>query len=1200
MPQLNRSRVSTLTLVSAALGGALVLVVFLAPAGARAEAADLIYDDGRPAGMLRGLTAGDIEVVRMTPEHPARLVSVRLYFAGSAPCTAHVVVWPDNGGNAPDDDHPLWESDIEVPGRGWSDVTPPADTLVFDPPHHFYAGHVVGESGCQLAWDNSGATEPRSLARIGGNWYQIVNDSSQPIDALVRATVDYFNVREVRDFEDVTASIGLEPMYRVAWGDYDGDGDDDLLSGGNRLFRNDGGMFTDVSAEAGLADAAGGVAVWADYDNDGRLDFYSAGGGYYKECGDDADCVRCTVVWAPDGSGSCGEEHHDHTCVDDFCMPPSSVRTHDLLWHNEGGGVFREVSAEAGVYDFAPSEAAAWGDYDNDGFVDLYVANYETSVEWTRGAFAVGNPDRLWRNNGDGTFSDVSETAGVAVATPRCGRTVAWADYDLDGDLDLFVGNYRLGPDFFFQNQGDGTFVEIARENGTIGNRVGGAYGHALGAVWGDYDNDGDWDLFVANLAHPRFLAFSDKSMLYRGSGAPDFMFVDAREAAGIAYSETHTGPAWGDYDNDGNIDLFITQVYAGYRAFMYRSDGDGTFTDATYPAGIVVDNGFGASWGDYDQDGKLDLAAQNLWHNRTADVGHWLEVRLAGAAGRAGTTPASNTAAIGAVVTVTAGGRTLMRQVEGGGGAGVQNSMTLHFGLGAAARAERVVVAWPSGLVHTYENVPADQIVDWHEWETPGGEDAGDGGEADGGDGDAGDADAAGTGGSSGGGCACRAVPASGEGPAAAMVLVLVLAGLLRWRVRSRWQASSRQTAGIRSVARSWNDLELARSAVMLFPAAVLIGVLAGSDAQAYTWSSLPVPWYLQQDGCDDVGSDATEAAVRAAFDAWERVDCCAVAFDYRGRTALTAGASPGANVVSWSDTWSADPMAMCITHLEYDGGAIVEADIACNGAFIGGWGTGLAARVDIQSVLTHEVGHLFGLDHVSDPTATMYHAYTLGTIDIRSLGEEDLAGCRALYPASCAGCTGDSDCSYGYLCRDGSCVFVCRVNAECAAGYVCEGGSCVFVAPPECIVDSDCPAGMHSGGTMVCLDGACVEPPPDLRRFGEPCTADAECTTRLCFDGRCTQACSPFRPREGCPAGYYCDEIACGQGRCRSGGPGAGESGSPCVSDGECASAYCSAAWGGVCLDPCNPGAEPDGCAAPETCQPVPSPSCGVCLCG
>lgn len=737
---------------------AILPLALLHPGLIIAQEAELVYDDDSPGGPLTNLTIDDIEVTRMTAEHPSEVLALHLHFA-SGGCSAHIFVWGDNGGNAPNVDQVLFEAVLDVDSEGWGEVEVPAGALTIDPPWHFYVGHQLeGEPPCQVSWDGSGSEEARSLVRIDGGW-SVVADGGRYIDAMIRARVRYLSVLDERYFEDTTDEAGLPAgMNRMAWGDYDNDGDDDLLTEGGYLFRNNGdGTFLDITDEAGVGGRSTNGGVWADYDNDGHLDFYATVNSYHPECeGGEEDCRWCTFQDNPDGTSTC-IEYHEQECVEGRCLPPSGERAHDLLWRNNGDGTFTDVTEESGAFDFLPSEAAAWADYDHDGFVDLYVANYEVHTGWVEGRRGVGTRDFLWRNNGDGTFSDVTDAVGLRpFVTDYCGRGAAWADYDLDGDIDLYVANYRLNFNFFWENNGDGTFGHIGFENGTAGFPINGAYGHSIGPIWGDVDRDGDWDLFVANLAHPRFLDFSDLSMLYINGGGPDFEFLDHRATSGIGYSETHSDPAFGDFDNDGLIDIFITDIYVGYRSFLYRNNGDITFSDVTYPAGIEVDNGWGAAWADYDNDGRLDLVSRTLWRNKTPEVGHWLTVRLRGTT--------SNASAIGAMVTITAGGVSQIRQVEGGKGTGIQSSMTLHFGLGAAEVVDDLVIRWPSGLEEIYHDVPVDTNVSYREGdellgEPDGGTDGGADGGADGGDGGAGDGDGGSTD-AVDGGCSCHVVP--------------------------------------------------------------------------------------------------------------------------------------------------------------------------------------------------------------------------------------------------------------------------------------------------------------------------------------------------------------------------------------------------------------------------------------------------------
>ncbi|MBM4372724.1 MAG: CRTAC1 family protein, partial [Deltaproteobacteria bacterium] len=620
-----------------------------------------------------------------------------------------------------------------------------------------------------------------------------------PGDYMVEADVEYFDILPARWFTDVTDSLGISTGGRLAWGDYDGDGDDDLLMSGGTLLRNDGAWaFTDVSAEAGIGGMGTNGGLWADYDNDGHLDFFAMSGAFAPPCETDADCYRAAA--SVPGIGDCAEisDHVCHPALKRCALPGTESLPHDRLYHNEGDGTFTEVSeAAGGPYDYWPTEGAGWADYDRDGFVDLYMANYETPTQWAGCQLSVGTPDSLWRNNGDGTFSDVSGATGVHAGFIWCGRGVNWGDFDDDGDADVFVSNYRLNPNLLWINRGDGTFQNMAQALGVEGIPENGAYGHTIGSEWGDVDNDGDLDLFSANLAHPRFIEFSDKSMMLMNRGAEaGWTFENTFFAAGFKYEETHSEPSFGDFDNDGDLDLHITSVYVGRKSHFYMNLGRGTFGFANYPSGLVVDNGWGAAWADVDGDGDLDFVSNRIFRNDYDQVlprGRWLRLRLEGTV--------SNRAAIGARIVAEAGDLLLLREVSGGKGTTNQSSLVQHLGLGDRDRVDQVEIRWPSGTVQTFGPLAADQVVHVLEGALPAflsppgsPEDAGPGPDAAadarvgadtplaeaGTGGDLSAAEPAGGHGSSAKGCA--------TGPSGGSALMLpVLAGLL-WSIRRRF----------------------------------------------------------------------------------------------------------------------------------------------------------------------------------------------------------------------------------------------------------------------------------------------------------------------------------------------------------------------------------------------------------------------------
>jgi len=523
----------------------------------------------------------------------------------------------------------------------------------------------------------------------------------------------------VVQFVDVTRQAGItikttsgseEKMYIVeakgggaaVFLDYNGDGwmDIYIVNGSklegfppgqeprNVLYRNNGdGTFTDVTEESGVGDTHWGMGCTAvDYDNDGDTDIYVANFGP------------------------------------------------NVLYRNNGDGTFTDVTEEAGVGDPRWSTGTAWGDYDGDGDLDLYVANYVDfdvhhlekyrgrnvwhGIEVMAGPRGLeGAEDVFYRNNGDGTFTEVTVDAGLVDRLKGYGFTVLFADYDNDGDLDIYVANDSV-PNYLYRNNGDGTFTEVGLEAGVAYSEDGREQA-GMGAVFGDYDNDGWLDIFVTNFS-------DDNNTLYRNEG--NGFFTDVTFQAGLG------GPSlpfvsWGteflDYDNDGWKDIFVAtgHVYPQVDLYdfgttykernqLYHNNGDGTFTEVTDQAGPgmqVEKVSRGAAFGDYDNDGDIDVLVLNmgdtptLLRNDGGNRNHWIKFRTVGTW--------SNRDGIGTRIWVTAGGLTQMREVYMGSSFLSGNDIRVHFGLGRNKKAERVKVRWPSGLVEEFRDLEADRL---------------------------------------------------------------------------------------------------------------------------------------------------------------------------------------------------------------------------------------------------------------------------------------------------------------------------------------------------------------------------------------------------------------------------------------------------------------------------------------------------------
>jgi enediyne biosynthesis protein E4 len=447
-------------------------------------------------------------------------------------------------------------------------------------------------------------------------------------------------------FTDVTVKAGLNVTgwgQGVCVGDYDNDGWEDLYVtyyGKNRLFDNQNGVFTEVAEKAGVAGSGkawGTGCAWVDYDRDGHLDLMIANYVDFDLATAPAPGERPSCMWKG---------------VPVMCGPRGLAGAKNILYHNRGDGTFEDVTTKAhidrtdGHYAFSVSTL----DFDDDGWPDIYVACDST-------------PSILYRNNRDGTFTDVGVTAGAAFnedGREQAGMGSTIGDYNGDGRLDIFKTNFSDDTSTLYRNNGDGTFDDVTTAAGL------GLYTKYLG--WGtmflDFDNDGWPDLLLVNgHVYPEVdknnlgSNYEEPRILYHNNGNGTFADISAGAGPGISNRASSRGLAIGDLWNDGRISAVITNMNA-------------------LPSLLV---------------------------NQVRSSNHWIVIRTIGTR--------SNRDGIGARVSVTSGARTLVDEVRSGSSYNSSSDMRVHFGLGSATKVNSVQIRWPSGLVEHFDNLLADSI---------------------------------------------------------------------------------------------------------------------------------------------------------------------------------------------------------------------------------------------------------------------------------------------------------------------------------------------------------------------------------------------------------------------------------------------------------------------------------------------------------
>ena len=663
-------------------------------------------DDGKIGGNHSNLPAGSEETVILAPKGPCSVVDLQIYLSGTRSGKDTILIVGDPSEGAIVATQWVWHYntlasfEIDYPGKpGWYTIDTKNSGIHPDGYDRIVVQHRTKSGGPYFSIDGSAQATPYGSYLLNpfvnnslggpGNYYLASGDF------LVRASVVYDYPSGSASVPppfptllDITRQAGItstdgKPISadQVSVSDWNSDGYDDIAIGSKFFENQKNGTFKDVSSKVNIS---AGATAWGDIDNDGKPDCFALNG------------------WG-----------------------------NDKIYRNNGDGTFTDITASTKIVNNYPGVTPLFLDYNHDGKIDLFIANGRKAETVNGQYIETYYPDQLWKNNGDGSFSNVTATCGIASAELApyydC-WSASVCDYNTDGWPDIFVANYRLAPDKLFKNNKDGTFTDVGATSGAQGvpTLQAGYFGHGMGSDWGDFNNDGFPDLAVGNLGHPDWRgAVSNPSLIFKNNGAPNYTFSEMHQEMGLKFFEMNAGILWFDANLDGNLDLWHSQ-YA-YEAAgtngapsrysrMYLNQGSAAnyrMNDATWQLGSLIHGAWSAARLDFDGDGDEDLLVASptenlkLFRNDIARMGNWVKFRLAGNPAKGVTMDA-----FGSSVTVYSAGNKFFRQLSGStvGARCSQSSNELHFGVGQATKLDSVVVQFPDGTAQKYVGLQANR----------------------------------------------------------------------------------------------------------------------------------------------------------------------------------------------------------------------------------------------------------------------------------------------------------------------------------------------------------------------------------------------------------------------------------------------------------------------------------------------------------
>ena len=678
-----------------------VLQLFIFASVAAIATPDTVRVDNGVFGSTNPPRDGWEESIIIAPNTPCRIIGLMVYYGAGTGQDLIRITGDASEGTIPPTQYcfsynTLGAATVSVDQPGWKTVMFNGQDIRIDGNERIVVQHVMSANGPRWGQDNNGQSPTTSYQydpvspnpnffNIPGIYYLAKGDY------MVRLIIDNKPAyRKPPTWIDVTAEAGLPSgtsalkTDQLSVVDWDGDGYDDFCIAG-QFFRNKGnGTFEKIAAPFN----ASAPTAWADVDNDGDMDCLVAG-----------------------GFGS------------------------ERLWRNDGAGTFTDVTAPSRLSNNAPLVTALWLDIEHDGDLDLFLANGRSESNGNEVYFQ----DKLWRNDGNWTFTDVTASSGIAKGEPApffdtWGASLT--DYNNDGLTDIFVATYRLAPDRLYRNNGDGTFTDVSKETGTQGIPTTQTqyFGHGMGSEWSDVNNDGTADLIIGNLGHPDSRAqYSNPTlMLLNGGLSNKWLFSndyawkdDALSWHGIAFKEMNAGVCAADFDHDGRTDLWHGQI--SYEAFgsganrpahfylnkPLDASGKRRFQDNTWETGMFIHGAWTACRVDFDRDGDMDLICASgtervkLFRNDLAKTGSSITIRLKDVR------PGKNASAYGARLQVYSGKVIQTRWLPGTVSGGRMSQMTndLHAGLPSNS-IDSVVVFWPGGHITRHTDCVAGTFV--------------------------------------------------------------------------------------------------------------------------------------------------------------------------------------------------------------------------------------------------------------------------------------------------------------------------------------------------------------------------------------------------------------------------------------------------------------------------------------------------------